>query len=232
MTKIYFSRKFISFFEKVRLVPLLLPSLLWCAAHCFLTTIVPSIPSLPSYRPYRYNMWTSLSSLAYHTLGIGEDPIVKDLKAGFARLQKSQKQEADILIKKALQKLQTEEPSAFEEARHSGSGRFIEIIKASAVAMFAGDKVLFEKDIVNAGKKLPGKGFRKESEHGYLQKKCSADGQEVFENAVSVEEFPGVSSSHQTLATRDDSFDCLKGLKLAVWPSKQARRDLLRRCTC
>jgi len=136
-------------------------------------------------------MWSSLSSLAYHTLGIG-DPIVKELETGLGRLQKSEKKEAALLIKTALMKLQTEEPSAFEEARRSGSGRFIDIIKASVV--FA-DKLLFEKDIVKAGN---GNGFRK-TENGYQQKKCSADGQEVFKNAVSVEEFPGVSCSYQTL---------------------------------
>ena len=94
--------------------------------------------------------------------------------------------EATKLIKGALQLLKKKEPSSFQEARRTGSGGFIEILKAIATTGF-GQKVLFEKD-VNAGK-----GILKTKE-GYPQKKNerTADGVEETENVVTMEEFVGV----------------------------------------
>lgn len=128
--------------------------------------------------------------------GFGGHPIARKLKRDLEELQQrrnltaqDRRTEAVRLIKEALERLKTTEPTDFQEARRSGSGCFIEILKVSKAAGF-GEKLLFQED-VNAG---GGKVFRP-TKDGYLQKtyQSKADGEEVTENVVSGEEFVGVS---------------------------------------
>ncbi len=111
-------------------------------------------------------------------VGLGEDSISQKLKRDFEDLKQKRQQQRDgtvtvtdtedvlsaakcrnkagELIRDALEVLMREQPSAFQEARRSGSGPFIEILKVSADAGFRGEnkKLLFENDITTAGNKF------------------------------------------------------------------------------
>jgi hypothetical protein len=92
---------------------------------------------------------------------------------------------ATELIKTTL--LELVPPKAFEEARCTGTGCFIDILQACAEQLDG--KMLFESDL----KANAGKGLYVSDDGGYLQKKCKINGKEVIKNTVSVEELIGVS---------------------------------------
>jgi len=98
----------------------------------------------------------------------------------------SRRQGAERLAKAALTELKEKHRDDFQDARLKGSGRFIDIVKASAEF---GEKILFQETINRGG----GKGC-KPTKDGYLQITYKRQNMgEATENVVSVEEFASVS---------------------------------------
>jgi len=163
-----------------------------------------------------------------HWVGLGEDSNSQKLKRDFEDLKQKRQQQRDgtvtvtdtedvlsaakhrnkagELIRDALEVLMREQPSAFQEARRSGSGPFIEILKVSADAGFRGEnkKLLFENNVTTAGNKF------NVGADGCLLKKCSG----ACGHVISVEEFAGVSAECLVIVSMLDQFrshvvDCI-----------------------
>lgn len=100
---------------------------------------------------------TAVTAVSSFVSSFAEDPLLRNLKNGLKQVQRNarttkeeKKKAAERHIKNALQRLKEEHRDDFPEARRTGSGRFLEILKTSKEFF---DKIVFEETIKQGGVK-------------------------------------------------------------------------------